>query len=57
MPDISLAEIEATTQAALLHHGAAEGPAAHVARAVAKAESVGRLEKRLRKMTLENPVG
>lgn len=41
MPDISVAEIEETTKAALLAHGADGFPAAEVARAVAKAEAVG----------------
>ena len=41
MPQISLAEIEATTKTALLAHGAAEGPAAAVAHAVAQAEAYG----------------
>lgn len=38
---ISVAEIETTSKAALLAHGAAEGPASHVARAVARAEQLG----------------
>jgi (2R)-3-sulfolactate dehydrogenase (NADP+) len=41
MPDITIAEIEETTRAALLAHGAATFQAAEVAKAVAKAESVG----------------
>ena len=38
---ISVTEIENTSKAALLAHGAAEGPASHVARAVARAEQLG----------------
>lgn len=41
MPNISLDQIEATTQAALERHGAAPWIAAEVARAVRKAEAVG----------------
>ena len=41
MPRVSLDEIEAQTQAALLAHGAAPFAAAEVARAVRKAEAVG----------------
>ncbi|PSL19591.1 Ldh family oxidoreductase [Shimia abyssi] len=41
MPDISLTEIETTTQAALERHGAQPWIAAEVARAVRKAEAVG----------------
>lgn len=41
MPDISLAEIEATTGAALERHGALPWIAAEAARAVRKAEAVG----------------
>lgn len=41
MPQITLQEIADTTHAALTRHGAAPGPAAAVARAVAAAESVG----------------
>ena len=41
MPDISLADIEQTTQRALQQHGAVPWIAAEVARAVRKAESIG----------------
>ncbi len=41
MPQITLAEIEATTKSALQAHGATEGPAAAVAHAVAQAEAYG----------------
>ncbi len=41
MPEISVDEIRAVTTKALLAHGAGEMQAAHVADAVAKAESVG----------------
>ena len=41
MANVSLKDIEETTQAALIAHGAGAFAAAEVARAVAKAESVG----------------
>ena len=41
MAQVSLQQIEETTQAALIAHGAADFPAAEVARAVAAAEAVG----------------
>lgn len=41
MAHISLDDIEMTTRRALIGHGAAEGPAAEVARAVRKAEATG----------------
>ena len=41
MPQVSLAEIETTTKAALERHGAVPWIAAEVARAVRKAEAVG----------------
>jgi (2R)-3-sulfolactate dehydrogenase (NADP+) len=41
MPRVSLKDIEETTKAALLAHGAAEFPATEVARAVSAAEAVG----------------
>ncbi|MEM6305223.1 MAG: Ldh family oxidoreductase [Pseudomonadota bacterium] len=41
MPKVSLAEIEETTRSALRRHGAADGPAREVARAVAQAEAHG----------------
>ncbi len=41
MVDVTIEEIEAVTRSALMAHGAADGPAAAVADAVAAAESVG----------------
>ena len=38
---VTLSDIHETTQAALLHHGAAEEPAREVARAVTRAEALG----------------